>query len=130
MVRVVWSEGVGVCWSEPMLQGSPAPLVRFSNVLYVPQLASNLLSLFTLTALGLYLHWHWSLPCLQQRWSSGAIALDINTKEPAGRPKVTQLEVPLQLCFYVLDALLRLANDMAVIYICWHNHLPTSAVLP
>jgi len=49
---VVWSEGVGVCWFEPMLQGSPAPLVRFSNVLYVPQLASNLLSLFTLTALG------------------------------------------------------------------------------
>jgi len=35
-----------------MLQGSPAPLVRFSNVLYVPQLASNLLSLFALTALG------------------------------------------------------------------------------
>jgi len=49
---VVWSEGVGVCWFEPMLQGSPAPLVRFSNVLYVPQLASNLLSLFTLTALS------------------------------------------------------------------------------
>ena len=23
---VVWSEGVGVCWFEPMLQGSPAPL--------------------------------------------------------------------------------------------------------
>ena len=40
-----------MCWFEPMLQGSPAPLVRFSNVLYVPQLASNL-SLFTLTALG------------------------------------------------------------------------------
>jgi len=49
---VVWSEGVGVCWFEPVLQGSSAPLVRFSNVLYVPQLASNLLSLFTLTALG------------------------------------------------------------------------------
>jgi len=49
---VVWSEGVGVCWFEPILQGSPAPLVRFSNVLYVPQLASNLLSLFTITALG------------------------------------------------------------------------------
>jgi len=30
---VVWSEGVGVCWFEPMLQGSPALLVRFSNVL-------------------------------------------------------------------------------------------------
>jgi len=49
---VVWSEGVGVCWFEPMLEGSPAPLVYFSKVLYVPQLASDLLSLFTLTALG------------------------------------------------------------------------------
>jgi hypothetical protein len=49
---VVWSEGVGVCWFEPLLEGSPAPLVRFSNVLYVPYLASNLLSLFSLTALG------------------------------------------------------------------------------
>ena len=49
---VVWSEGVGVCWFEPMLEGSPAPLVRFSNVLYVPWLASNLLSLFALTVLG------------------------------------------------------------------------------
>jgi hypothetical protein len=35
-----------------MLEGSPAPLVRFSDVLYVPQLVSNLLSLFTLTACG------------------------------------------------------------------------------
>ena len=25
---VVWSEGVGVCWFEPILQGSPAPLLR------------------------------------------------------------------------------------------------------
>jgi hypothetical protein len=49
---VVWSEGVSVCWFEPQLEGSPAPLVRFSNVLYVPRLASNLLSLFSLTALG------------------------------------------------------------------------------
>jgi len=47
-----------------------------------------------------------------------------------GWPKVTQLEVPLQLCLYVLDALLRLANDMAVIHIGWHNHLSASAVLP
>jgi transposase InsO family protein len=50
--RIVWSEGVGVCWFEPLLEGIPAPLVRFSNVLYVPMLASNLLSLFSLTALG------------------------------------------------------------------------------
>ena len=50
--NVVWSEGVCVCWFEPMLEGSPVPFVRFSNVLYVPWLASNLLSLFTLTALG------------------------------------------------------------------------------
>jgi hypothetical protein len=49
---IVWSEGVGVCWFEPQLEGSPAPLVCFSNVLYVPHLASNLLSLFSLTALG------------------------------------------------------------------------------
>jgi len=42
----------------------------------------------------------------------GAIALDIDTKEPAGRPKVTELEVSLQLCLYMLDALLRLTNYM------------------
>jgi len=68
------------------------------------------------------------------RWDSviagGAIALDIDNEEPAGWPKVTELEVSLQLCLYVLDALLRLANDMAVIHIGWHNYLPTSAVLP
>jgi len=40
----------------------------------------------------------------------GAIALDFDTEEPAGWPKVTQLEVPLRLYLYVLDALLRLAN--------------------
>jgi hypothetical protein len=50
---VVWSEGASVCWFEPQLKGSPAPLVRFSNVLYVPRLASNLLSLFSLTALAI-----------------------------------------------------------------------------
>jgi transposase InsO family protein len=49
---VVWSEGIGVCWFEPMLEGSPAPLVHFSDVLYEPLHASNLLSLFTLTARG------------------------------------------------------------------------------
>jgi len=43
---VVWSEGVGVCWFEPMLQGSPTPLVRFSNVLYYqpPSVCHHLVS--------------------------------------------------------------------------------------
>jgi hypothetical protein len=42
-----------ICWFEPQLEGSPAPctLLRFSNVLYVPRLASNLLSLISLNAL-------------------------------------------------------------------------------
>jgi hypothetical protein len=35
-----------------MREGSPAPLVRFPDVLYLPQLASNLLFLFTLIARG------------------------------------------------------------------------------
>jgi hypothetical protein len=35
-----------------------------------------------------------------------------------------------QLYLDVLDALLRLADDMAVIHIGRHNHLPSSAVLP
>jgi len=39
---IVWSEGIGVCWFEPLLEGYPGPLVRFSNVL----------SLFSLTARG------------------------------------------------------------------------------
>ena len=30
----------------------------------------------------------------------------------------------------MLDALLHLANDMAVIHVGWYNHIPTSAVLP
>ena len=68
---VVWSEGVGVCWFGPMLEGSPAPLVHFSNVLYVHRLASNLLSLFTLTALGYtFTGTGHSLPSLQQRGTS------------------------------------------------------------
>jgi hypothetical protein len=33
-------------------------------------------------------------------------------KEPAGRSKIVQLEVFLQLCLDVLDALLRLVGDI------------------
>ena len=49
---IVWSEGIDVCWFEPLLEGHPEPLVQFSNVLYVPCLASNVLSLFSLTTHG------------------------------------------------------------------------------
>jgi hypothetical protein len=59
-----------------------------------------------------------------------AIVLDIDAKEPAGRSKIAQLEPLSQLCLDVLDALLRLADDMAVIHIGRHNHLSSSAVLP
>ena len=49
---IVWSEQIGACWFEPLLEGYPGPLVRLSNVLYVPCLASNVLSLFSLTVRG------------------------------------------------------------------------------
>ena len=41
---IVFSEGVGSVWFEPVLEGHPGPAVRISNVLYVPALRSNLLS--------------------------------------------------------------------------------------
>jgi len=62
---IVWSEGIGVCWFEPLLEGNPGPLVQFSNVLYIPCLAPNVLSLFSLTA-QLHFPWYWLLPLLQQ----------------------------------------------------------------
>ena len=49
---IIWSEGIGVCWVESVLEGHPEPLAQFSNILYVPCLASNLLSLFSLTMWG------------------------------------------------------------------------------
>ena len=46
---VVFSEGMGSVWFEPVLDGLPGPAVRISNVLYVPALCSNLLSVLTLS---------------------------------------------------------------------------------
>ncbi len=40
---VVFSEGVGSVWFEPLLDGHPGPAVQFTRVLYVPSLGSNLL---------------------------------------------------------------------------------------
>jgi hypothetical protein len=48
---VVFSEGVGSVWFEPLLAGVPGPAVQFTRVLYVPSLGSNLLSVFTLSRL-------------------------------------------------------------------------------
>ena len=46
---IIYSEGIGMVWFEPVLAGHPAPLVCFSQVLYVPRLKSNLLSTTFLT---------------------------------------------------------------------------------
>lgn len=46
---VIYSEGVGCVWFEPMLDSSYASPVCFSRVLYVPNLKSNLLSTTFLT---------------------------------------------------------------------------------
>jgi hypothetical protein len=47
---VVFSEGVGKVWFEPLLYGRLAPLVFFSRVLHVPRLKSNLLSVTYLSS--------------------------------------------------------------------------------
>ena len=42
---IIYSEGIGKVWFEPVLAGHPAPLICLSHVLYVPRLKSNLLSI-------------------------------------------------------------------------------------
>ena len=46
---IIYSEGVGKVWFEPLLAGHPAPVLCLSAVLYVPRLKSNLLSIPFLT---------------------------------------------------------------------------------
>ena len=46
---IIYSEGVGKVWFEPLLAGQPAPVLCLSSVLYVPRLKSNLLSITFLT---------------------------------------------------------------------------------
>lgn len=47
---VIYSEGIGKVWFEPVLAGHAAPLVCFTSVLYVPRLKSNLLSITFLSS--------------------------------------------------------------------------------
>ena len=47
---IVFSEGVGSVWFEPVIDGHPGPAVHISDVLYVPPLCSNLLSVLTQSA--------------------------------------------------------------------------------
>jgi hypothetical protein len=46
---IVFSSGIGKVWFEPVIDGRPGPPVCFTNVLHVPALKSNLLSVFYLT---------------------------------------------------------------------------------
>ena len=46
---VIYSEGIGSVQFEPVIEGKVAQIVEFSNVLYVPSLRNNLLSVLYLT---------------------------------------------------------------------------------
>ena len=46
---VIYSEGVGTVWFNPVLGGKEIAPLEFTNVLYVPSLSSNLLSVLYLT---------------------------------------------------------------------------------
>lgn len=47
--QVIYSAGMGSVVFEPLIRGSTAPAVVFHDVLHVPQLGSNLLSVYHLT---------------------------------------------------------------------------------